>query len=210
MLCPCARKFVDALPPDSEPLSTSQAAKGVEYCNRSMAWNASLQSILRKNGGKSGRQSWNLCWKSFSPGRKASRPSAAASYLRPSDTWLPRKNIWCAFWGLRTCLLITTGRRTPIRPFWVGRKNWLFSASVKGAQVSAILYSLAATACANGLNMEEYLNRLFQVSKARHFAYALVIVTIESFLLTLANLLGIFLIPFFTTLLGGYSPSKNG
>ena len=34
MLCPCARKFVDALPPDSEPLSTSQAAKGVEYCNR--------------------------------------------------------------------------------------------------------------------------------------------------------------------------------
>ena len=49
-----------------------------------------------------------------------------------------------------------------IRPFCVGRKNWLFSASVKGAKASAILYSLAATACANGLNVEEYFTRLFQ------------------------------------------------
>lgn len=49
-----------------------------------------------------------------------------------------------------------------IRPFCVGRKNWLFSASVKGVKASAVLYSLAATACANGLNVETYLTRLFQ------------------------------------------------
>ena len=33
-----------------------------------------------------------------------------------------------------------------IRPFVVGRKNWLFSTSPKGAKASAIIYSLAATA----------------------------------------------------------------
>ena len=47
-----------------------------------------------------------------------------------------------------------------IRPFVVGRKNWLFANSVKGAQASAIIYSLAATATANGLNVEEYFTRL--------------------------------------------------
>lgn len=52
-----------------------------------------------------------------------------------------------------------------IRPFVVGRKNWLFSDSEKGAEASAILYSLAATACANGLTVEGYFTRLF-TSKA--------------------------------------------
>lgn len=37
-----------------------------------------------------------------------------------------------------------------IRPFVVGRKNWLFSTSVAGAQASALIYSLVETAKANG------------------------------------------------------------
>lgn len=49
-----------------------------------------------------------------------------------------------------------------IRPFVVGRKNWLFSDSVKGAKASAMLYSLAATAAANGLNVEKYFSELFR------------------------------------------------
>lgn len=49
-----------------------------------------------------------------------------------------------------------------MRPFCVGRKNWLFSASVKGAEASAMMYSVAATACANGMNVEEYLTKLFR------------------------------------------------
>lgn len=49
-----------------------------------------------------------------------------------------------------------------VRPFCVGRKNWLFSASVKGAEASAMMYSIAATACANGMNVEQYLTELFR------------------------------------------------
>lgn len=48
-----------------------------------------------------------------------------------------------------------------IRPFAIGRKNWLFSASVKGAKASANLYSLIETAKANGLEPYAYLKRLF-------------------------------------------------
>ncbi|XOV90526.1 MAG: IS66 family transposase [Pseudomonadota bacterium] len=48
-----------------------------------------------------------------------------------------------------------------IRPFALGRKNWLFSHSVEGAEASAALYSLIETARANGLNTYAYLKHLF-------------------------------------------------
>ena len=48
-----------------------------------------------------------------------------------------------------------------IRPFVVGRKNWLFSDSVKGVKASANLYSLIETATANGLEPYAYLRYLF-------------------------------------------------
>ncbi len=43
----------------------------------------------------------------------------------------------------------------------MGRKNWLFSASVKGVKASANLYSLIETAKANGLEPYAYLRRVF-------------------------------------------------
>ena len=48
-----------------------------------------------------------------------------------------------------------------IRPFTVGRKNWLFSNTSRGARCSAILYSIISTAQANGLDTELYLTKLF-------------------------------------------------
>ena len=44
-----------------------------------------------------------------------------------------------------------------IRPFVIGRKNWLFSDTVKGAKSSAIVYSLIETAKANGVEPYAYL-----------------------------------------------------
>lgn len=45
-----------------------------------------------------------------------------------------------------------------IRPFVIGRKNWLFSDTVKGAKSSAVIYSLIETAKANGIEPYTYLN----------------------------------------------------
>ncbi len=47
-----------------------------------------------------------------------------------------------------------------IRPFVVGRKNWLFSDTVAGANASANLYSLLQTCIANGLDGYRYLRAL--------------------------------------------------
>jgi transposase len=48
-----------------------------------------------------------------------------------------------------------------IRPFAVGRRNWLFAGSQAGAHASATIYSLIETAKANGLNPYLYLLHVF-------------------------------------------------
>ena len=48
-----------------------------------------------------------------------------------------------------------------IKPFVIGRKNWLFADTVKGAEASANLYSLIETAKANGLEPYHYLRYVF-------------------------------------------------
>ncbi len=48
-----------------------------------------------------------------------------------------------------------------IRPFVVGRKNWLFCDSVAGANASANLYSLIETTKASGIEPYAYLKMLF-------------------------------------------------
>jgi transposase len=49
-----------------------------------------------------------------------------------------------------------------IRPFTVGRKNWLFANSQAGAKASANLYSVIETAKANELNPYNYLKLVFK------------------------------------------------
>jgi transposase len=50
-----------------------------------------------------------------------------------------------------------------IRPLAVGRKNWLFAGSPKGARASAIYFSLIETAKANGLEPHAYIRHLFEM-----------------------------------------------
>ncbi len=49
-----------------------------------------------------------------------------------------------------------------IRPFALGRKNWLFSGTPEGARASALLFSLIETAKANKLEPYSYLRYLFE------------------------------------------------
>ena len=49
-----------------------------------------------------------------------------------------------------------------IRPFVVGRRNWLFADTVAGAHASANIYSLIETCKANGVDPYRYLVALFK------------------------------------------------
>ena len=50
-----------------------------------------------------------------------------------------------------------------IKPFVIGRKNWLFSNTVNGANASVIIYSVIQTAVLNNLKPERYLEYIFNL-----------------------------------------------
>jgi hypothetical protein len=49
-----------------------------------------------------------------------------------------------------------------VKPFVIGRKNWLFSFTKTGASASSTLYSIMETAKANGLDPFRYMKHLFE------------------------------------------------
>ena len=62
----------------------------------------------------------------------------------------------------------TNACENAIRPFVVGRKNWLFSGSPRGAAASAALFSIIETAKANGHEPYWYLRALFEKLPLAH------------------------------------------
>ncbi|GGE91624.1 hypothetical protein GCM10008020_40800 [Massilia psychrophila] len=80
----------------------------------------------------------------------------ALSYLR--DYW-PRLTRYTE----RGDLPIDNNRaENAIRPFIVGRKAWLFSDTVAGANASAVIYSVLETAKANGVEPYTWLRRVLR------------------------------------------------
>ena len=74
---------------------------------------------------------------------------------------------WVSFMNERatltkTCIAIDNNLiENAIRPFALGRRNWLFSATPKGATASAWLYSLIESAKANDIEPYRYLQEVF-------------------------------------------------
>ena len=66
--------------------------------------------------------------------------------------------------------LDTNSVENAVRPFALGRKNWLFAETVGGAEASANLYSVIETAKANDIEPWAYLQHVFaELPKARTF-----------------------------------------
>ena len=74
----------------------------------------------------------------------------------------------CACQLRRACLVLgirssdNNAAENAIRPFVVGRKNWLFAGHPNGAEAGATFYSLVETAKANGLKPYNYLRYIFE------------------------------------------------
>ena len=60
------------------------------------------------------------------------------------------------------CSISNNPSENSIRPFTVGRKNWLFCDTPGGAHASATVYTMVEMAKAYGLNVEKYLTFLLE------------------------------------------------
>lgn len=158
------RKFTDAL----KALPKSAQQKKTGRVQKALAFIEQLYQIERGQ-------------KDATPeARLAARQDKARPVLDRFKAWLDRQSIApqsllgkaihyaLAEWP-RLIVYIEDGRihidnnlvENAIRPFAVGRKSWLFSATQDGATASANLYSLVASARANGHNEYAYLKYVF-------------------------------------------------
>jgi hypothetical protein len=75
------------------------------------------------------------------------------------------RNQWSRVVRYVDCELLTpdnNAAENAIRPVALGRKNWLFAGVPKGADASAMLFSLVETAKANEIEPQAYLKFLFE------------------------------------------------
>ena len=150
------RKWREAMP-DGATVQTSKAAVGFQYCNRLFSLEKKCANLKDKYR-KEYRQNIILpvleeyfCWVNTLDPEKGSKLAEAVTYARNQKTAL------MVFVDHGDVPISNNLAENAIRPFAVGRKNWLFCDTVKGAESSAIVYTMVETAKANGLDPYEYL-----------------------------------------------------
>jgi transposase len=156
------RKFFDAMiimPKDKQP--DSNAAKGVAYCDKLFDLEKQFASLTPENRLKEReRLSKPLIdefytWVERLNALPKSLLGKAAFYAQSQREYLVR-------YLLDGRLEISNNRaERSIKPFVIGRKNWIFNNTPNGARASAIYYSLVVSAKENGLNPFEYLSWIF-------------------------------------------------
>ena len=156
------RKFTDvlkAVPEENWP--ETDAGKGVAYCDKLFHYEKQFISLTPENRYKERqRLSKPLVdefygWIERLKALPKTLLGQAKFYARSQKQYLVR-------YLLDGRLEISNNRaERSIRPFTIGRKNWLFNNTVYGAKSSAVYYSLIVTAKENGLNPYEYLSWIF-------------------------------------------------
>ena len=156
------RRWRDAMPKGAT-MQTSQAAVGYNYCNKLFALERKY-SEMNKEDRKYARQAeaeplldayW--LWLGTLDPVPGSKLEEAVTYAKNQEEALR------AFLSYGEVEISNNPAENALRPFVVGRKNWLFSDTPKGADSSAIVYTLVETAKANDVEPYAYLLRVLSL-----------------------------------------------
>jgi len=162
-----SRKFDEALkslPPDAR--KGSDAEKGKLYCTKLFALERSFREAeLSPTEGFDKRQSQSkplidefYAWLTTVRALPKMPLGVAKRYALDQRMYLER-------YLLDGRLEISNNRaERSIKPFVIGRKNFLFANTPRGARASAILYSIIETAKENWLNPYKYLTHIFKTA----------------------------------------------
>jgi len=155
------RRFKEAMP-DTDA-GNSKAKLGFEYCNQLFDLEKKLKEMPSDERQKQRSllakplldEFWS--WLDTLVPVGGTKLAKAISYARSEKKYLS------VFLDAPEVPVSNNRCENAIRPFTLGRKNWLFSATPKGAKSSAVVYSIIESAKANELNPYNYLLYLFTV-----------------------------------------------
>ena len=159
------RYFIDAVPKGKQYDYSQPAVQGVQYCNRLFA----IEDFINKKypGDYEKRKQLRLekekpvleafwTWLEQQKPVRNTRMDKAVTYV------LNRRDTAGTYLEDGRCSFTNNLSENAIRPFTVGRKNWLFSDSVNGANASAVVYTMVEMAKAHDLNVYGYLKFLLE------------------------------------------------
>ena len=167
-LCYCwahaRRKYADAMPKDLKSTEATLVKQGLEFCNKLFKFEDKLKSLAPEERKEQRfllekpvlEAYWSWVETTLATIPPKSKFGQALQYSLNQKTGLMN------YLMDGHCQISNNTAENSIRPFTVGRKNWLFSGSPKGAASSAAVYSIVETAKANGLNPHKYLQKLLE------------------------------------------------
>jgi len=155
------RKFEEAMPKNAP--KDNNARIGLEFCQKLFAFEKELKKLAPEERLEKRVEKSKPVVDAFYDWIGSTNPLAGSKFGTAIEYAVNQKE------PLSTFLLdgrvdISNNRvENMIRPFTLGRKNWMFADTVRGANASAVAYSVIETAKANGLNPYQYLLYLFTV-----------------------------------------------
>ena len=147
------RYFIDAVPKGKQYDYSQPAVQGVQYCNRLFAIEDSINK--KYPGDYEKRKQLRLELDQQKPVRNT-RLDKAVNYV------FNRRDTAETYLEDGRCSFTNNLSENAIRPFAVGRKNWLFSNSIDGVNASAVVYTMVEMAKAHDLNIYGYLKFLME------------------------------------------------
>ena len=159
------RYFLDAIPKGSEKDLSNPAVQGVAYCDK-LFW----YERIYKEQGLSHEQRQKRRMKDEKPVVDAfikwldqQKMSASSNKFNKALTYARnRQDILLTYLEDGRCSLSNNMSENSIRPVVVGRKNWLFSDTVGGAEASMGIYTIVEMAKFHGLDPYKYMKYILE------------------------------------------------
>lgn len=158
------RYFYEAIPAGHDRDITNPAVQGVMYCNKLFSYENKYAErhykpeTIKKRRAKDEKPVIEafLDWADKQVVTGNSKFSKALTYFKN------RRNDLMTYLEDGHCSLSNNWSENSIRPVTVGRKNWLFSSSVDGAEASMNTYTIIEIAKLHGLNRQKYLEYILE------------------------------------------------
>ena len=158
------RYLIDAIPKGKQFDYTQPAVQGLKYVQELFALEDEIHAKYTKPEDiKKARLKKELpilegfwSWLDKQTPVRNSRLDKAVTYIRN------RKPYLSTYLEDGRCSFSNNASERSVKPFVMGRKNWLFSDTPDGANASALVYSMVETAKANGVNPYHYLAFLLE------------------------------------------------
>ncbi|MEC0229031.1 IS66 family transposase, partial [Paenibacillus alba] len=160
------RKFDEALKalPSGQDKTGTVAGQGLQFCNQLFAIERDLKDVspqerhtIRMERSRPILDAY-LVWLRQQRSRTLPKSAVGQAIAYSLNQWDKLTNF------LEDGRLEIDNNRSEraIKPFVIGRKNWLFANTPRGAKASSTIYSIIETAKENGLNPFKYLLFLFE------------------------------------------------